>query len=362
MKVLHVDSGAVWRGGQAQVFHLAQHLASESATQHLLAKQDSELHRRAREDPSYRPRVHGHPIRGEWDVTAYRHVLRLHHRHGFDVIHPNDPHAHAVAWGASFLGNLPPVVVTRRLEKPVGEHLLSRWKYRFPDAFVAISGSVRRALEEGGVPPETIEVIPEGVDVRAARDAEPAWGIVRDVGLDPDRPIVGTVGALCEQKDHDTFIRAARRIRNERPETQFLIAGKGERRAELRNLIEELDLAGTCVLAGFHEDIFGLIKTFDLFVLTSVYEGLCSTLLQVMACGVPVLATAVGVVPDVVEDGVTGELVPPRSPADVASSALALLDDPESCEGYVNQARQSVASYDHAQIAEQYHEYFGRVP
>lgn len=353
-----MDSGEVWRGGQAQVFHLAQHLASGSTTQHLLAKRDSELHRRAREDPSYRPSVHAHPIRGEWDVTAYRYVLRLHDRHGFDVIHPNDPHAHAVAWGASFLGELPPVVVTRRLEKPVGEHLLSRWKYRFPDAFVAISESVRRALEEGGVPPETIEVIPEGVDVRAARNAEPAWGIVRELGLDPDRPILGTVGALCEQKDHDTFIRAARRIRDERPETQFLIAGKGERRQELRNLIEELDLAGTCVLAGFHEDIFGLIKTFDLFVLTSVYEGLCSTLLQVMACEVPILATAVGGVPDVVEDGVTGELVPPRSSSEVATSALELLEDPQRGHQYVERAGRRVDDYDYPTIGGYYRDAF----
>ncbi len=352
MKILHVDTGRTWRGGQAQVFNLVRSLDPDRTDNHLLVPEESELHRRL-VDEDVGDRVHTHPLRGEWDVSAGWTISDLHATHEYDLVHAHDSHGHGIVWWASRIFSLPPIVVTRRLELSVGQNIFSRKKYRDADRFIAISEPVKESLSDGGVDEERIHVIPSGVALEHVTACSPDGAAIEELGLDPDRPVVGNVGALTHQKDQETFIRMAHHLIEEtgRDRTQFVIAGSGELEDELRSLIQELGIGEQCKLAGFRERIVPFIKTFDLFVLTSVFEGLCSTLLQVMGARVPIVATNVGGVSTLIEDGVTGRLVSPEKPVEIAETVDDLLSRPDEQKQYVQNAFDRVLSYDYDQLA-----------
>lgn len=343
--VLHLSTGREWRGGEAQLYHLMIR-QSPAVVPHLLAPSTSALTGRLRESGIPDDRLHRHPMRGEWDLSATWCLRREHRHRGFGLLHAHDSHAHGIAALASALFDLPPLVVTRRMTLPVARNPASRLKYAAAARYVAISPSSARSLQEAGVPPERISVVPSGVDVSAAASASPDFELLDALGLDPDRPLVGNVGALSPEKDHETFVRVAAIVRRSHPEAQFVIAGEGELRGELECAIGELDLEGTCVLAGFVEDVPALLKTLDVFALTSVHEGLCSTLLQVMACGIPIVATRIAGVTDLIDDGATGRLVPRGSPHQAAEEVLNFLNDPDPFHERSRRAREVVWEYD----------------
>lgn len=361
MNILHVDTAETWRGGQAQVYHLIDHLQSSPVENHLITPEDSELARRLSTD-GVPVLLHHHPLRGEWDVSAAWALHSTVRDAEVDLLHAHDSTGHGICWMSTmFTSSPPPLVVTRRLELDVGENWFSQKKYEAVDRFIAISPTVKQALIDCEIDAERISVIPSGMDLEDINNTDPAPEILRELDLDPDRPVIGNVGALTEQKDQATFIRAADRVLENHPEAQFVIAGKGALQEDLQQLIRELDRDGEIVLAGFRERIIGLIKTFDLFVLTSIFEGLCSTLTQVMACRVPVVATEVGGVPDLIEHDTTGRLTAPESPAETAEEIRAFLRDEYPCSRYVNNAYERCRSYDYPQLARRTVELYRKV-
>lgn len=350
MNILHVDTADTWRGGQAQVYHLIDHLP-DSVNNHLITPDDSELARRL-QDRDVPVQLHHHPMRGEWDVPAAWRIHSVVQDEDIHLTHAHDSTGHGLCWMRGMFASDPvPLVVTRRLELEVGQNVFSRKKYEAVDRFIAISPTVKQALVDCELDRERISVIPSGMDLDDINSTDPAPELLRDLNLDPDRPVIGNVGALTEQKDQETFIKAADHVLEDHPEAQFVIAGKGDLEKDLQTLIQDLDREGDIVLAGFQEHIIGFIKTFDLFVLTSVFEGLCSTLTQVMASRVPVVATDVGGVPDLVEHGETGRLTAPESPEQTADEIRAFLEDGHPYEQYVENAYERARSYDYPQLA-----------
>jgi glycosyltransferase involved in cell wall biosynthesis len=157
--------------------------------------------------------------------------------------------------------------------------------------------------------------------------------------------VVGTVAALAPHKNHADLARAAAIVLARRPDVRFAWVGEGECRAELERLIGTLRIQNGVRLLGFREDAHALLAQFTLFALASYLEGLCTSLLDAQALGVPVVATAVGGIPDVVEHGRTGLLVPARDPAALAEAILATLDDPAGARRRAQEALKTVRSF-----------------
>ena len=149
------------------------------------------------------------------------------------------------------------------------------------------------------------------------------------LGIPDGAPVVGNVAALTGHKDHATLLEAAGIVLRRRPEARFVIVGEGPLRRELEARVREGGLAGRVVFAGFRDDVDRLLPAFDVFCLSSHLEGLGTSLLDAMAFGRPVVATAAGGIPEAVEDGSTGVVVPVRDPVALAQALLALLDDPD---------------------------------
>jgi glycosyltransferase involved in cell wall biosynthesis len=171
--------------------------------------------------------------------------------------------------------------------------------------------------------------IPLGLELARFLDAESRRGeLRRELALPPDAPLVGIVARLVPIKAHEDFLGAARVVLAERPETGFLIVGDGERRIELESLVDSLGLRPSVSFLGWRRDLERVYADLDVVALASRNEGSPVALIEALAAARPVVATAVGGVPEVVLDGKTGLLVPPSDPNALARAMLRLLGDP----------------------------------
>ena len=179
-----------------------------------------------------------------------------------------------------------------------------------------------------GVSPEQTATVHEGVDIRKVTSCR-SLDLHKELELPKGVPIVGNVAALVPHKGQQFLIEAAAMVITQIPNVRFVILGAGELEGQLRKQIAKLKVDRHVLLAGFRPDVLSLQKSFDLFVLSSITEGLGTTLLDAMALGRPIIATKTGGIPEVIIDGKTGLLVPPRDAQSLASAIVALLRDPE---------------------------------
>jgi glycosyltransferase involved in cell wall biosynthesis len=168
----------------------------------------------------------------------------------------------------------------------------------------------------------------EGIDLEHVL-AAPAVNVHEAFWLPHHAPVIGNVAALVPHKGQRYLIDAAHLVVREVPDARFVILGEGELREHLEKQVRDHHLEKHVLLPGFRMDVLGCLKGFDIFVMSSVTEGLGTSLLDAMACARPIVATTVGGIPEVVQDGETGLLVPPRNARAMASAIVALLKDPE---------------------------------
>jgi glycosyltransferase involved in cell wall biosynthesis len=191
---------------------------------------------------------------------------------------------------------------------------------------IAVSAAVARVLEKGGLARASVRVVYEGVPDRAPAGGGP--DALRALGVPAGVPVVGNVAALTGHKDHATLLAAAARVIARVPDARFVIVGQGELEGRLRMQARALGLDAHVVFAGFRPDVDALIPAFDVFCLSSHMEGLGTSLLDAMCYGRAVVGTAAGGIPEAVEDGVTGRVVPAQQPEALAAALTEVLLDP----------------------------------
>ena len=181
--------------------------------------------------------------------------------------------------------------------------------------------------EKDGFSADRIEVIENGVDLpRYAHNIDPRT-LRTSLGLDPDRRYITTVARFHPVKDHATLLRAFAKVTQARLDTDLLLVGDGDLRHDLERQVIELGLTGRVHFLGVRDDVPQLLLASDIFALTSLSEAASITLLEAMACALPVVVTAVGGNPEIVRDGVDGLLAPRGDAAAIAAALLRLIDD-----------------------------------
>jgi glycosyltransferase involved in cell wall biosynthesis len=256
-----------------------------------------------------------------------------------DILHMHAAHAHTVGVLACLWAPQVRKVVSRRVDFPLRRHVLNRWKYRLPQVqYLAVSEAVQRVLIAGGVPAARVQTIHSGIDLRRLANLPPAPRL-----FPAGTRVVGAVGHLAGHKGHCYLVEAVPALLQAEPRLGVVIAGDGELRPALEAQAAALGIADRMCFTGFRRDILALMQQFEVFVHPSYLEGLGTVVLDAMALGKPVVATQAGGIPEVVQDGVTGLLVPPRDPLALAQAVLHLLRHSEQGKAFGEAGRQRVA-------------------
>jgi glycosyltransferase involved in cell wall biosynthesis len=322
IRILHVDSERPWRGGQNQILLLMRRQRARGDEPHLAVPEDAVLAARASGEGFP---VHPVRMRGTWDVLSVFALARVTRAIRPEIVHWHAARAHAIGALAALLEPAPARVLSRRVQIPVRRSLGSRILYALPiDRIAAISNAVREVLVRSGVDAAKIDVVPSGVDP-ASGGSPPLRAELRARLEVTDEDVVGiNVSALSSGKAHDDLLRATALAARRAPNLRIWIAGDGALEPSLRAEQRVLGLEATVRFLGFRTDVDALLRAADFFCLPTQHEGLGSSILEAMAAGLPVVATRVGGVPEIVEDGRTGILVSPSNPEALAESMVAM--------------------------------------
>jgi glycosyltransferase involved in cell wall biosynthesis len=340
-RVVHVDTEPGWGGGQRQVHALAVGLQERGLRSWAAVRPRTQLAAALTRDGVS---VLGIAPRWEWDPVAALRLRALLRCVGADVVHAHAAHAVATAALASH-GTPAQLLVSRRVALPLRRNPLSGWKYGRAARFLAVSERVRTVLCAGGVAPQRVTVVRSGIDLRRpARRAEPAT--LRALGVEPGRRLVVMVSSLIPpHKDPDTFLAAIAAARGCGADVHALLVGGGPLGRQARRIRRRLGLENIVTIPGFRRDAVELLAAADVAVLSSRDEGLGTTLLDAMAAGVPVVATAAGGVAEIVRDGLDGLLTPVGDGAALGAAIARVLGDRALRDGLVAAGLQRVRQF-----------------
>jgi glycosyltransferase involved in cell wall biosynthesis len=310
LSIVHVDSGRAFRGGQQALLTLARGLRARGHAQRIVAPPGSALIRRAREE--------GFDAVAAGNIFALRRSLR-----GFPIVHTHSGRAQTLAYLAS-LGLPSTRVVTRHVAFEPRWPRIHALKYRATcDGIIAVSKAVRRVLVEAGVPEEKIAVIPGGVDLpREIATPEQRCAARRKYDLAASDFVVGHLAAFSHEKGQDVAIAAAAILRDRLPRLRMILAGEGSPPA--------VPPGAPVLLPGFVADREEFFAALDLFIMPSRSEGWGLAAVEALARGIPVVASNTGGLPEIVEAGKTGWLVPPNDAQALAEAIAEAESDPKS--------------------------------
>jgi glycosyltransferase involved in cell wall biosynthesis len=229
---------------------------------------------------------------------------------------------HTIMWMHQ-IGDVPPRSWTRN----VADRALTRWT----SAYFGLAEAQRPYLVgELGYADNKIRIIPNGVDPQKF-DTHADRIVLAEFGISEGDPVVGIVAVLRPEKDHATLLRAARIVIDKLPKARFLVIGDGPMRPELESMCSDLGITSNVHFAGNRADVAQLLCAIDVFTLTSTtVECLPFALLEAMACARPAVCTAVGGIPEMIDHGQSGYLVPQKDQEQLAARLVSLLSDPQT--------------------------------
>jgi len=340
-RVLYVIWSLAMGGAERVVSLLAQHLDRSRYEPRVVCLNDPGV-------LAMQLEVAGVPVtalrkRGPVDLRAFWRLVTIIRRERIDLVHTH-------LWGGNVWGRLAawwtrrPVIATEHstdIWKPSWYFLIDRWLARHTQRLVTVSKAVSSFYISRGIPARLCLTIPNGVET--TRFPAPRRSPLYDtLGWGAGTPVFVMIGRLVEVKHIEVFIEAMAAVVATRPAARGLIVGEGPLRSQLEHQIHARGLTGRLVLTGSRDDIPAILRGARAMVLTSRREGLPMALIEAMASGVPAISTAVGGIPEVIEDGCTGWLVPSGDRQALVQRLLALADDPRLAER-VGAAAQAVA-------------------
>jgi glycosyltransferase involved in cell wall biosynthesis len=329
-RVLQLIDGLNIGGAEMALLDLAEGLRAHGYRVHIGYSSPGPLEKDFRERNFEITRL---PRLARVDPLLFNNIYRLIRRFRPQIVHTHlfksDFHGRI----AARLAGVPIVVSTL--------HSTDRWARKFPfgrlygrtarsaDRLIAVSDDLSRFHQQHShIPAKKFVIIENGVALKKYAFSQPTRNRLRQFfHIGTEEILFGIIGRLTPPKDHETFLQAAALIQKEIPQARFLIVGDGALRPKLTQRAAELGLQKTLQFSGFRSDIPEILSALDVLVFSSQWEGLPLTLLEGMAAARPIVATAVGGIPAVTDNGKTAVLVPPRNPAGLARACIELATD-----------------------------------
>ena len=328
LRTLHIETGMHSLGGPAQVVYLMTGLRNRGHEASLVCPKGSSVSRHA---AAAGLEVTTVPLWTDLDATFILRLLAIIKRIKPDIVHLHSRRGADIMGGiAARMARVPAVVLSRRIDNPLRFRPLTYLKYGLLcDRVIAVSNGVASVLTKAGVDPGKITCVHSVADAQRYQKKGSEDKVRAELGISEDTNVVAIIAQLIERKGHRYLFEAAPSIIQAFPNTVFLILGEGRLEGELRNLASSLGIRDKVIFAGFRNNVGELLSVTTVLVHPATMEGFANCVLQAMAAEVPVVVTAVGGMPEAVQDGVNGILIPPRDSDAISRSVIRLLCDAE---------------------------------
>lgn len=350
--VLHIATARTWRGGEQQMAYLVEELEKQGVEQTVLCTKNSAVETYCRD--------HGIPFeaiarRTSVSLRFARHIRSLCRHFDVEVIHCHDAHAHTFAvMAATLFGNPTPVVISRRVDFPVSKSRFSRFKYNHHciRAILCVSDKIREITAPSLRNPSVLHTVYSGIDLDRFANPPSVPVLRKEFGIPDDQRVVANVAALAPHKDYFTFVDTVSELVKSHFPAHYFIIGDGPLRNEVEAYIRQKELGSHITMTGFRKDIPALLPGIDVFLITSKTEGLGTSILDAFACGVPVVATDAGGIPEIVRDGETGLLAPVGNPLELARHVRQMVENDALRKRLVEGATHHLAAFTRSATAD----------
>ena len=325
LRIGHVDTGLTLRGGQRQLLLLAHGLRARGHSQVIVCPEESELYSRAAADGFQMLALPQH----DWKhLRGIRQLRSRLHQDRLMLLHAHDGVGQTVAWLASLATGVQRVA-SRRVTYLPKRRLDYRLKYKHTcHAVIAVSQFVGRILEDTGIPTAMINVIPDGIEIpERLPDAATRLATRASWGLSGHEFLVGHLGNFSAEKGQDIALKAFEILAKQFPDARLVLGGHISAEDLASSSLAGAVASGQVLLAGYQENLFEFFSGLDLYIMPSRSEGLGSSALLAMAHALPVIASSVGGLTEIVDEGKTGWLVAPESPEALANAMAAAVSN-----------------------------------
>lgn len=315
MNILHITSAKTWRGGERQILYLMEGLKDKGHSNFLMSPNVSIIGFRSPEV------VTSQVIFKKGILGRFQNVFALInycHSNKIDLIHGHDSHTHTLLWLAYKFGGLKTKsIITRRLINPIKNRSIPKYNFGKIERIICISNAVKAIIMPSIENRERLEVIYSGIKIPTLQDV--GKSLKEDANF-----VVGYVAAFTKEKDHVTFLAVAKSLISKYPEIsfRFLLVGDGPLIEQIKNESKRID--GNFVFTGFVEEVSQAYLEMDLLLHTSKSEALGTAILDAMKIGLPIVATKVGGIPEIVLNGKNGFLCDIGDYGEMASSVYKL--------------------------------------
>ena len=317
--VLHVVTAVTWRGGEQQVAYLLEELR-EKVNAVVLCSKGSKMEDYCDKNGF---KYFTHLKKRSIDIKYAKKIAKISKSEKVDCLHLHDAHAHTFAILAAVIyKNKAPIILSRRVDFPINNNRFSKFKYNHPNIkkILCVSNKIKEITARRINNKSVLQTVYSGIDLDKF---EPKSGVLKvELELENSNFLIGNTSALADHKDYFTFIDVVVEVLKQQSNVHFVIFGSGPMEAEIKEYATTKGVGEKLKFLGFRSDVPKLLADLDLFLITSKTEGLGTSILDAFACKVPVVATAAGGIPELVEDRKTGLLCAIKNVEQITKAVL----------------------------------------
>lgn len=342
MNILNVTTITEWRGGDNQMYTIFKLLQDmPDVNQFILCPKKSVLAGKCKQDgnPYYTYNKNKFKL-----INAVKAIVKVCRKEAINIVHIHDSSAlNAGLIASKYLPDSVKLVFSRKRDNPIKDKFLNRYKYSHPRIvkIISVSKAVEAVFNDVIKDKERLVTIYDAIDVAQFAKGKNTALLHKEFNLTDDTLIIGNIAGLTQQKDFITFIDTAGKVLTQLPKTtkvKFVIIGDGPLREKLIHYTEEKGLTGHIIFAGFRNNIQELLPEFDIFLMTSVTEGLPLTIYEAFASKIPVVSTNAGGIGEVLLHEQTGLIANIKDTDTLAENVVNIINDKELATAITNNA------------------------
>lgn len=348
--ILHISTAHIWRGAERQIVNLYKGL-SDLCDQTIVCPEESPLFLYCKEKNI---NVISYKMSGSIQPLVASKMAGFIIRNSFDLIHIHDSHGINLYLLSRIFGVKCEAIITRRVDFEIGKSVFSLWKYNHNSIrkIICISEEIKNIVNSKIKDKNKTTIVYSGIDLEKIEQTKDIDILRKEYNISKDKKIIGTAAALVPHKDILSFIATAKKYLQKDKDAIFFIIGEGEEKDRLYKKIEEDGLQNDIIMTGFKKNILECIKNFDLFLFTSTIEGLSTTLMDVMAIGIPLVATKAGGAKEILIHNKNALVAEPRDTNTLALHLLSLINDDIKKEELTSYGKEFVVNFDYKIMAQ----------